>query len=191
MKGGVLASKMGMTRLVNSEGLLVPVTQLQILDNQVVDIRPDSHDGISRIVLAANPYKKPTSNKKFHTLKGFVTDIPAEKGSSLSLSGLEEIKEVEISSVSKGKGYQGVMRRHGFHGGPASHGSHFHREPGSIGQRARPGKVMKGKKLPGHLGMDRITLKKRPVIAYDSTKRILSVKGTVPGAKSVLVEVRF
>ena len=107
-----------------------------------------------------------------------------------ALDLLKEVKEVEVVGISKGKGFQGVMKRHNFHGGPASHGSLQHREPGSIGARAKPGRVAKGKKLPGHMGLDTVTKRNIKVSYIDPEKNLIGLKGPVPGPIGSLVIIR-
>lgn len=190
---GLLGRKQGMTSIISDSGLIVPTTIVQVLENEVVQVKTTEKDKTNSIVLGYNAYKHPSKNKKFKVHKEFKTETSTQhtKGQKINVDALQGVKEVMISSVSKGKGFQGVIKRHGFHGGPASHGSHFHREPGSIGQRTRPGKVQKGKKLPGHMGVDRVTLKKRPVLKIDSKNSLVYIKGAIPGAKNTLIEIRF
>lgn len=193
MNAGMIGIKQGMSRIANEEGVMIPVTIIKVQDHEVLEVRNSEKHAKNAVVLGANAYHKGSKNRKFKHVKQFdVADLSAfEKGKTVSIDMLKDVKEVVISSLSKGKGFQGVIKRHGFHGGPGSHGSHFHREPGSIGQRAAPGKVMKGKKLPGHMGMDRITLRKRPVIALDEKNHLVMVKGSVPGRKNTVIELRF
>lgn len=193
MIGGILGKKQGMTRIVNSQRVLVPVTVVKILENEVLELRAADKHGKNAIVVGMDPYHKAAKNRKFKNIKAFAVEDLGKysKGQKISADLLQDVKLVTISMVSKGKGFQGVMKRYGFHGGPGSHGSHFHREPGSIGQRALPGKVQKGKKLPGHMGQERITLRNRPVEALDLKQGLLMVKGALPGSRNTLVEVKF
>ena len=193
MVAGILGKKQGMTRLVNEAGAMVPVTVVKVEENQVLNIKTEEKDGKNAIIVGIDPYKKERKNKKFKTIKEFqVADTSQyEIGKSISLDLLKEVEELTVSAVSKGKGFQGVMKRYNFHGGPASHGSHFHREPGSIGGCDSPGKVIKGKKLPGHMGCDRVTLKNRPVEGIDEKEQTIMIKGAIPGARNTIIEMRF
>ena len=193
MAAGLIGKKIGMTRISNDQGVFVPVTAIAIGKNEVLYVKSLDKDGKNAVVLGSNPYKKPTKTQKYKNIKEFVVDDSGsyEKGKMLGCELLENVDVVRISSVSKGKGFQGVMKRWNFAGGPGSHGSHFHREPGSIGSRERPGKVMKGKKLPGHMGVDRITFRKKEIISLDTKNNIVFVKGPVAGSRNSMVEIVF
>jgi large subunit ribosomal protein L3 len=104
-----------------------------------------------------------------------------EPGTELKADVLEENALVTVTGISKGKGFQGVMKRHGFAGGPATHGSHFKREPGSVGMRNKPGRIFKGHRMAGHMGHDTITIQHRPVVAVDAAKGVIAIKGPIPG----------
>ncbi len=194
MTGGILGKKIEMTRkIVAEDGVIVPVTAVQVLENEILQVKTAEKDGKNAIVLGMDPYTRATKNIKYKTVKEFEVSDPSlyTKGQKLTLDILKDIKEVNLSSWSKGKGFQGVMRRHNFGGGPASHGSHFHREPGSIGQRALPGKVQKGKKLPGHMGFRKVTIKNRPLIGMDAASQVIWVKGAIPGARNTVVYLSY
>lgn len=190
---GLIVQKKEMTRIADEKGVYVPVTAVFVPEHSVLHVKTSDKDGKNAIVLGSAPLRKPTKNRAFRFVREFdVTDPAAfEKGKAVGFELLEGIKEVRLSSTSKGKGFQGVMKRHNFGGGPGSHGSHFHREPGSIGQRAYPGKVMKGKKLPGHMGVDRVTLQERPIVQVDEANRMVYIKGSIPGHRNSVVELRF
>jgi large subunit ribosomal protein L3 len=117
-------------------------------------------------------------------------DATFNKGDQVTVESFKDTKLVEVMSVSKGKGFQGVVKRYHFRGGPETHGSHAHREPGSIGCRAKPGRVVKGKKLPGHMGSGQVTLKKIPVKYIDVEKNLIGLKGPVPGANKSLIFIQ-
>lgn len=114
-----------------------------------------------------------------------------KKGDMVTLESLAEISQVEITSISKGKGFQGVIKRYNFGRGPETHGSHHHREPGSVGSCAKPGRVLKGKKLPGRMGTDRVTLKKVKVAYLDTKNNIIGLKGALPGAVGALITIKI
>jgi len=130
--------------------------------------------------------------RKFRFLKEVKTEENEtyNKGDQVTVEKFKDIKTVEVVSVSKGKGFQGVVKRYHFRGGPETHGSHAHREPGSIGCRAKPGRVAKGKKLPGHMGGAQVTLKRIPVEYIDAEKNLIGLKGPVPGANKSLIFIK-
>ncbi|OGJ51113.1 50S ribosomal protein L3 [Candidatus Peregrinibacteria bacterium RIFOXYA2_FULL_33_7] len=189
---GIIGKKLGMTQIIQEDGTATAVTIISCEPNTIAQIKTIEKDGYSALVLGYQPLKKPTKNKKFKFLKEFLVGDKDkfEKGQPLTLEILNDIKTVTVTSVSKGKGFQGVMKRHNFHGGPASHGSHFKREPGSIGARAKPGRVHKGKKMAGRMGCDTITLKEKPIIYRNLDKNIIGIKGPVPGGKNNLVIIK-
>jgi len=187
MPQGLIAKKVGMSRLFLENGEAVPVTYLQVEPNIVVRTKTEERDGYNAVVLGIGAKKWKTRKGNEHTRYELQKEWKVD-----SLEGLDPGKEVTaadipveslvtISGVSKGKGFQGVIKRHGFHGGPATHGSHSHRRPGSVGMCAFPGRVMKGKKMPGQMGNQTVTLKRRPVVFCDPEKGILCIKGPVPG----------
>jgi large subunit ribosomal protein L3 len=193
MTAGILGRKIGMTQIIMEDGIIVPVTAIKIPDQEIIQVKTKEKEHTNAIVLGMDPLKKPTKNKKFKTIKEFkVADVTLySKGQPWTIENLKNITTVVVSAVSKGKGFQGVIKRFGFHGGPGSHGSHFHREPGSIGQREKPGKVQKGKKLPGHMGTQRITLKNRPILKMNQQEKIIYIKGSLPGSRNTLVEIQY
>jgi large subunit ribosomal protein L3 len=193
MNAGILGKKIGMMQMITDNGIIVPVTAVKIPDQEVLQVKTKEKENTNAIVLGMDAYKKPSKNKKFKTIREFkVQDITQyTKGQQLTIDVLKDITTTTVSSISKGKGFQGVIKRFGFHGGPGSHGSHFHREPGSIGQRQKPGKVQKGKKLPGHMGVDRLTFKKRPLIKVNGEEKIIYIKGSIPGSRNTLIEIQY
>ncbi|MCQ2751565.1 MAG: 50S ribosomal protein L3 [Coriobacteriales bacterium] len=112
-----------------------------------------------------------------------------ELGQKLTIADFEETAKVNVSGISKGKGFAGVMKRHNFGGGPGGHGSHFHRAPGSVGMCATPSRVLKGMKMPGHMGCEKVTVKNLSVVRVDAEQNILLVKGAVPGGKGALLKI--
>jgi large subunit ribosomal protein L3 len=119
-----------------------------------------------------------------------VSGADYELGQEITVEGFAEVGKVHVTGISKGKGFAGVIKRHNFRGGPGGHGAHFHRAPGSVGQCATPSRVFKGLRLPGHMGVDRVTVKNLEVIKVDAEQNLLLVKGAVPGGKGALVSVR-
>ncbi len=190
---GILGKKIGMTRLVQDDGRVIPLTVVECAPNTVVQIKTTEKDGYPALVLGFDALKKPSKNKKFRFLREFRLPKGADSykaGDSLTLDIFELGESAKITSISKGKGFQGVMRRHNFRGGPRTHGSHFMREPGAIGARARPGKVFKGMKMAGHMGTDTKTLENVEIVYVDKEKNLIGLKGPVAGSKGSLVIIR-
>ncbi len=190
---GIIGKKLGMSQVIQDDGRVIPVTFIQCQPNVVVQVKTESTDGYPAIVLGFDAYKNPSKNKSFKAIKEFRVENPEEykKGQTVDLTQLKEIETVSITSVSKGRGFQGVIKRHGFSRGPETHGSHHHREPGSIGTCAKPGRVLKGKKMPGHMGVQNFTLRNRPVIKLVPEKDLLAIKGPVPGSNSTYVYIKY
>lgn len=184
---GVIAKKVGMSRAFLATGEAVPVTYLHIEPNVVVRTKSKDKDGYDAVVLGIGAKQWKTRKGKEHTRYSVQKEFRVE-----SLDGFEAGKQVTaeilpaesmvtVEGVSKGKGFQGVVRRHNFRGGPRTHGSHFKREPGSIGMRNKPGRIFRGHKMAGHMGFDKMTIKHRAVIVSDTEKNIIAIKGPVPG----------
>jgi len=190
---GILGKKIGMTRIIQDDGRVIPITQLICSPNKVVQVKTTERDGYPAVVLGFDAYSRPGKNKQFKFLREFRTEagVSFEKGKEITLEDLKEIKFVRLAAISKGKGFQGVVKRHKFSRGPETHGSHHHREPGSAsGNRSGGGRIKPGKRYPGHMGFDVITLKRVRVISVDLEKNILSIKGPVPGARNTYVTIR-
>ncbi len=187
MSNGLIAKKVGMSRVFLPSGEAVPVTYLSIEPNVIVRTKTKEKDGYNAVVLGigAKPWKsrKGKENVRYSRQKEWKVESldGLEPGKKLTAELLPPETMVTICSISKGKGFQGVMRRHHFAGGPASHGSHFKREPGSVGMRTEPGRILKGHPMAGHMGHEQITLQHRSVVASDAAKGIVAVKGPVPG----------
>lgn len=201
---GLYAFKEGMATVYNDKGEAVPVTVLRYETWKVSQIKTQEKDGYSAVQLAAVPKKaKNASGAETQHLKaaGFEsgaqyvkelrTDVPADLklGDALSIDSLAKGDVVKITSTSKGRGFQGSVRRWNFAGGPATHGSKFHRRPGSSGNRTWPGRVMPGKKFPGHWGDETITVKNVVVVDVLPAEGVVLVKGPVPGSKNTLVRL--
>ncbi len=182
---GIIGKKLEMTRVLHN-GAFTPVTLIKVPTLTVAQVKTIENDGYTAIVISMQDGKQET-----------LREVPAtgafaslEKGSEISLDVLEGIETLEIASISKGKGFQGAMKRWNFHGGPAAHGSKFHRALGSIGNR-KPRRTKLGKKMHGHMGLDRITLKDVPLILVNKELRVIAVKGPVAGARNSLVTLLF
>lgn len=191
---GILGKKLGMTRLLQDDGRVIPVTVVQCDPNEIAQVKTVEKDGYPAIVLGFSKLKKPSKTKKFRFVREFkVSEKDLEnykKGDHVTLEALKEVALVKVTSISKGKGFQGVMKKYNFHGGPRSHGSHFMREPGSVGTCAKPGRVHKGKKLPSRMGFEQVTIKRVKVAHLDTEKHIVCLKGAVPGPNGGLVTIK-
>jgi len=187
MSSGLIAKKVGMSRVFLPTGEAVPVTYLSIEPNIVVRTKTKLKDGYDAIVLGIGSKmwksRKGKENVRYAKQKEWKVESldGLDAGTELKADQLEENSLVTITGTSKGKGFQGVMRRHGFAGGPATHGSHFKREPGSIGMRNKPGRVFKGHPMAGHMGDETITIQHRPVMVVDTAKGVIAIKGPIPG----------
>lgn len=182
-----------MSRIFTEAGESVPVTFLAIEPNVIVRTKTKEKDGYNAVVLGigAKPWKsrKGKQNVRYARQKEWKVESldGMEPGQHLTSELLPTESIVTVSSISKGKGFQGVVRRHHFGGGPASHGSHFKREPGSIGMRTQPGRVLKGHPMAGHMGLETITIQHRPVVVSDAAKGVVAIKGPIPGPNGGIV----
>lgn len=201
---GLIGKKLGMTQVFDEKGHITPVTVIEILPNIVVQIKNDEVDGYSAVQLGTGEIKEKhlTKAKKGHFEKAglkpnkYLREFKLENlgelkvGDSLDASIFEVGEKVNVKGRTKGKGFQGAIKRHGFQRGRMSHGSKFHRRPGSLGASATPSRVIKGRKLPGHMGSVIVTMENLEVIKVDLDKNALLVKGSVPGAKGTILEVK-
>ncbi len=201
---GLFAFKEGMATIYNELGEAVPVTVLRYEPWFVSQIKTNEADGYEAIQLACAPKKAKNSNKaeKGHLEKAgfengaqFVKELRqslpegVSVGAKILIDSLAKGDFVKITSKSKGKGFAGSVKRWSFAGGPASHGSKFHRRPGSSGNRTWPGRVMPGKKFPGHLGAESVTVRNVEIVQVLADENVLMVKGPVPGARNTLVKL--
>lgn len=195
---GILGKKVGMTQVFEGEKL-IPVTVISAGPNVVLQKKTADKEGYTAIQVGFDEKsEKNTPNpmlgifkkagvKPVRYIKEFLLDSVDgyELGQELKVDLLSDVKFVDITGTSKGKGFQGVIKRYNFNGGPASHGaSLFHRAPGSIGNRKTPGEVFKGKKMPGRMGNDRVTVQNLKVVKVDTENNLILVKGAVPGGKN-------
>ena len=203
MKKGILGKKIGMTQIFEENGNVIPVTAIQAGPCVVIQKKTKENDGYSAIQLGYGEAKQKqvTKPEKGHflkvnlTLKKYLKEFRLENSEDYSVG--DEIKadifnageKIDISGISKGKGFQGVIKRHNAHRGPMEHGSMYHRRPGSMGATTTPGRVFKGKKLPGHMGNEKVTIQNLTVVNIDAEKNILLVKGAVPGQKGGLLYI--
>ena len=200
----LLGKKIGMTNMFSSEGKLIPVTVVQAGPCIVTQIKTEENDGYKAIQLGFDEKKveklnkpiaghlKKTTDKGFRVLREFRTENldDIESGATISTEIFSVGDKINISGISKGRGFQGTIKRHGFSRGPETHGSRNHRKPGSIGNSAWPAKVVRGKKMPGHMGTDRKTVKNLTIVGIRHEENLLLVKGPVPGFKTGILEVR-
>jgi large subunit ribosomal protein L3 len=201
MSIGLIGRKVGMTQVFQEDGTMVAVSVLAIEPNTVTRLRTPERDGYSAIQVGTEVAKKLTKPEagqlkdlpKVSTIREFrVDDLGAyEVGQTLSIGDLfAEGDHVDVTGVSKGKGFAGHIKRHNFARGPKTHGSDHHREPGSIGPGTTPGRVYRGLKMAGHMGDERVTIKKVRVVRTDPDRNLLLVKGTLPGARGSLILVK-
>ncbi len=201
---GLFAFKEGMATVYNEQGEAIPVTVLRYEPWVVAQVKTKKNDGYEAIQLACRPKKSKNTtqaekghlkNTGFengaHYVKELRQALPegASVGSSVSIESLSKGDIVKMTSKSKGHGFAGSVKRWNFAGGPASHGSKFHRRPGSVGNRTWPGRVMPGKKLPGHYGDETITVRNVEIVDVIPSESVLMVKGPVPGARNSLVKL--
>lgn len=201
---GLFLFKEGMSTVYNEKGEAVPVTVLRYEPWYVSQIKTIDKDGYEAVQLACRPKKKKNSNQAqvghlkgagfengAHVTKELRQAIPEglNVGLALSIESLTKGDVVNMTSTSKGKGFQGAVRRWSFAGGPASHGSKFHRQPGSVGNRTWPGRVMPGKKFPGHLGDETVTVRNVQIVDVLPEDGVIMVKGPVPGGRDSLVKL--
>ena len=220
MKKAILATKVGMTQIFNADGVLVPVTVLQAGPCVVTQIKTVDNDGYSAVQVGFVDKKEKTVNKDANgkkeirnrhgvnkaqmghfakagvSGKRFVREFKFENADEYKLA--DEIKadifaegdKVDVTAISKGKGFQGAIKRLGQHRGPMAHGSKFHRHQGSNGSATTPGRVFKGKGMPGHMGSVKVTVQNLEVVKVDTENNLLLVKGSVPGPKKSLVTIK-
>lgn len=181
----LLGKKVGMTQIFHADGRVFPVTLIEANPCTVVRIRTKDTDGYEAVQLGSKGKKG-----KYQFLREFKNSSGAELGQEISVSAFQEGDRVKISGISKGKGFQGAVKRHGFSGRNATHGvKHEHRTLGSVGGRF-PQRVVKGKRMPGHMGAERVTIKNLEVVKVDAENNLLAVLGSLPGAKGTLLEIR-
>jgi len=190
---GLIAKKVGMSRVFLENGDAVPVTYLKVEPNTVVRLKVRAKDGYDAVVLGVDERhwksRKGKEQVRFRTQKEWQVEKldGFAQGVVVTAKLLPKDTVVTVVGVSKGKGFQGGMKRHHFAGGPGSHGSHFTREPGSVGMREMPGRIHKGKRMAGRMGGDRVTVANRPVLVCDAEGGVVAVKGPVPGQNGATV----
>jgi len=197
-----MARKVGMTQVFDETGNLIPVTVVRIEPNVVIAQKTEEKDGYKAVLLGINDMKPSRVSKPYagqfsegispkKTIREF-RDFEKEvsPGDKLGAELFDGVRYVDVTGISKGKGFQGVVRRYGHGGGRKTHGSKFHREPGSTGQNTYPHRTFKNKKMPGRMGRERVTTLSLRVIQVDMEKQIVLIRGSVPGVNKGLVVVR-
>ncbi|HYJ80650.1 MAG TPA: 50S ribosomal protein L3 [Longimicrobiaceae bacterium] len=192
---GIIGRKLGMTQIFDEAGSVVPVTVIEAGPCPVVQVRTGEKDGYTAVQLGfgAQKDRRASRAEKGHAVKAGLDAAPAvlkefrfseapEVGATVTVDGFDKGGRVKVTGVTKGRGFQGVMKRYGFAGGPASHGAtRIHRAPGSIGAGTNPSRVIKGKRMPGHMGHEQQTVRNLLVARVDAERNLLYVRGAVPG----------
>jgi large subunit ribosomal protein L3 len=202
---GIIGKKLGMTQIFDEAGAVVPVTVIEAGPCPVVQVRSAARDGHTSVQLCFGRQKDRRASKaeKGHALKAGLDAAPAvlkefrfdedapEVGATVTVDGFERGGRVKVTGVTKGRGFAGVMKRHGFAGGRASHGAtRIHRAPGSIGAGTNPSRVIKGKRMPGHMGDEQQTVRNLLVAKVDAERNLLYVRGAVPGPVNGVVYIQ-
>jgi len=198
---GLIAKKLGMTQVFSPEGYAMPVTIFEVEPSVVVQKKTKGTDGYDALQLGYGRVKAKRVSKPlqghmqkagkglFRVLKEFPVFGDYEIGSEISVEIFATGDFVDVTAISKGKGFAGVVKRHGFAGGRASHGSMFHRAPGSIGASSEPSRVWKGQRFPGHMGAEQCTVQNLTVVAIKADRNLMIVKGAVPGVRNAVVVI--
>lgn len=200
----ILGKKLGMTQIFNDDGTIVPVTVVLAGPCVVIQKKTAEKDGYSAIKVGFGDAKEKNTTKPIlgcykkagTDVKKFMREFKAEDissyevGQEIRADVFEKGDVIDVSGISKGKGFQGVISRWGQHRGPMTHGSRYHRRPGSMSANSSPSRVFKNKRLPGHGGMRRVTVQNLKVVKVDADKNVILVKGAIPGANGTLVAIR-
>ncbi|MBQ3553885.1 MAG: 50S ribosomal protein L3 [Clostridia bacterium] len=204
MKKAILGKKLGMTQLFDENGVLIPVTVIEAGPCRVTQKKTDENDGYTAVQLGFDEKKEKHTTKPMQGhfkkagtaymkyLKEFKLEGAADMnvGDEVKADVFAEGEIIDVTGITKGKGYAGTIKRWGTHRGPMTHGSGYHRGPGSMGACSTPSRVMKGKHLAGHLGVEKVTIQNLTVIKVDAEKNIIAVKGAVPGPKGGMVIIK-
>ena len=197
--------EIGMTQIFDDEDRIVPVTVIQAEPNTVCQVKTVDTDGYEAVQMGFGYIKPRRVNKPMQghfdaqgaEPKRYLREVRVEDASEYKTGDLQtvaafaDVKKVDVTGTSKGKGFAGVIKRYGFAGGPGGHGAHFHRAPGSVGQCATPSRVFKGVRMPGHMGCDTVTVRNLEVVRIDEEQNLILVKGGIPGGKNGIVRVRM
>lgn len=199
----IIGKKVGMTQIFDENGYVIPVTVIEAGPCVVAQVKSEDTDGYNAIQLGFGEVKDKHINKpekghfakskltaKKHLREFRVDAADVKVGDEVKADVFAAGEKVDIQGTTKGKGFQGVIKRHGQHRGPMGHGSMYHRRPGSMGSTSTPGRVFKGKKLPGHMGVQTVTIQNLDVVRVDMDKNVLLVKGSVPGPKGAILKIK-
>ena len=202
----IIGRKIGMTQVFNEKGAVIPVTVIEAGPCTVVQVKTVETDGYNAVQLGFGEIKDSKVNKPeaghfkksgtkavkhLREFRGCEKCVSETKvGDIIKVDTFEVGEKVDVQGTTKGKGFQGVIKRHGQHRGPMGHGSMYHRRPGSMGPTSTPGRVFKGKKLPGHMGVDTVTVQNLEIIKIDLDKNAILIKGSVPGNKGSILKIR-
>lgn len=201
MKKAILGTKLGMSQIFMEDGRLVPVTVVHAEPNVVVQKKTVETDGYEAVQVGYLNKREKLANKpeKGHfakanvPVKRYLRELKLENaaemnvGDEILVTSFEEGEKIDVTGISKGKGFAGSIKRHGQHIGPKSHGSGYHRGSGSMGACSDPSKVRKGKKLPGHMGVEKVTIQNLDIVKIDAENNLICVKGAIPGGKGSMV----
>ena len=199
---GLIAKKVGMTQVFDENGNLTPVTVIRVEPNTVIATKTEEKFGYNAVLLGLEDLKASKVTKPYagqfpenvtpkRHLKEFRDfDGEVKVGDQIGVELFDKVRFIDVTATSKGKGFQGVMKRWGFHGGRATHGSKFHREAGGTGCCTTPGHTLKNIKMPGHMGCDRVTVQNLKVVKVDPELKVLMVRGAVPGTKDSTLIVK-
>ena len=204
MKKGLIGKKVGMTQIFDEKGNVIPVTVIEAGPCVVAQVKTTETDGYNAVQLGFGDIKDKHINKpeaghfakskianKKHLREFRLDSIEGMKvGDELKADTFQAGDKIDVQGISKGKGFQGVIKRHGQSRGPMGHGSMYHRRPGSMGSTSTPGRVFKGKKLPGHMGNVTVTIQNLKVVRVDLDKNCILVKGSVPGNKGAILKIK-
>ena len=199
----IIGKKIGMTQIFDENGYVIPVTAIEAGPCVVAQVKSEETDGYNAIQLGFGEVKDKHINKpekghfakskltaKKHLREFRVCSVDVKVGDEVKADVFTAGDKVDVQGTTKGKGFQGVIKRHGQHRGPMGHGSMYHRRPGSMGATSTPGRVFKGKKLPGHMGVETVTIQNLDVVRVDMDKNVLLVKGSVPGPKGAILKIK-
>jgi len=204
MEKAIIGKKIGMTQIFDEKGLVVPVTVIEAGPCVVAQVKTVENDGYNAIQLGFGEVKEKRINRpekghftkvnvtpKKHLREFRVEDVTdVTVGSEVKVDVFTDGDKIDVQGTSKGKGFQGVIKRHGQSRGPMGHGSMYHRRPGSMGSTSTPGRVFKGKKLPGHMGVNKVTVQNLEIVKVDLDKNAILIKGSVPGNKGSILKIR-
>ena len=203
MKKAILGKKVGMTQIFDENGKTIPVTVIETTPCTVVQVKTEDVEGYKAVKLGfgdvketkltkpkMGEFRKAKISPKKHLREFRLDEITYNIGDEIKADIFTAGETVDITGTTKGKGFQGVIKRHGQSRGPMGHGSMYHRRPGSMGSTSTPGRVFKGKKLPGHMGMETVTIQNLQIVKVDLDKNVILVKGSVPGNKGAILKIK-